>query len=250
VRILLASDLHYTLPQFDWVERVAADHDVVVLAGDHLDISSSVRPEVQAAAMLAHFRRLASVTRLVVCSGNHDLIGRDDHGEMASLWLQAARTYGVAVDGDSLELGDMLLTICPWWDGPMGREAVSEQLARDADRQPATWIWVYHWPPTGTRTAWTGQGFYGDDDLLGWIGQHQPDVVLAGHVHEPPFRTDGSWADRVGSTWVFNAGHSIGPVPPHVVLDLDERVARWWSFTGEEEQRLDDAPALVRPALS
>ena len=81
MRILLASDLHYTLPQLDWIEQVAPEHDVVVLAGDHLDVASSVRPEVQAAAVLAHFRRLAGLTRLVVCSGNHDLTGRDGNGE-------------------------------------------------------------------------------------------------------------------------------------------------------------------------
>ena len=34
-----------------------------------------------AAAVLAHFRRLAGLTRLVVCSGNHDLTGRDGNGE-------------------------------------------------------------------------------------------------------------------------------------------------------------------------
>ncbi len=124
MRILLASDLHYTLPQLDWIEHVAPEHDVVVLAGDHLDVASSVRPEVQAAAVLAHFRRLAGLTRLVVCSGNHDLTGRDGNGEKAPLWLAEAGASGVAVDGDSVELGDVLLTVCPWWDGPQGQEAV------------------------------------------------------------------------------------------------------------------------------
>ena len=250
MRILLASDLHYTLPQLDWIEQVAPEHDVVVLAGDHLDVASSVRPEVQAAAVLAHFRRLAGLTRLVVCSGNHDLTGRDGNGEKAPLWLAQAGASGVAVDGDSVELGDVLLTVCPWWDGPQGQEAVGRQLARDAERRPAVWIWVYHWPPTGSRTTWTGRQYYGDAELSAWIDEHQPDMVLAGHVHEPPFRSDGSWADRVGRTWVFNAGRSIGPVPPHVVVDVEERRARWWSLSGEEEQLLDDAPPLVRPGLS
>ena len=99
MQILLASDLHYSLPQFDWVERVAPEHDVVVLAGDHLDISSSVRPQVQLVAVLAHLRRLARLTRLVACSGNHDLTGRDDDGEQAARWLAEAGPAGVAVDG-------------------------------------------------------------------------------------------------------------------------------------------------------
>jgi predicted phosphodiesterase len=47
VRILLASDLHYSLPQFDWVLDRAARHDTVVLAGDVLDLSSAVPLESQ-----------------------------------------------------------------------------------------------------------------------------------------------------------------------------------------------------------
>ena len=33
MRILLVSDLHYTLKQFDWVGSVASEYDVVVVAG-------------------------------------------------------------------------------------------------------------------------------------------------------------------------------------------------------------------------
>ncbi len=42
MRILLVSDLHDALPQFDWVVEAAGDSDLVVLAGDHLDIASHV----------------------------------------------------------------------------------------------------------------------------------------------------------------------------------------------------------------
>ena len=86
----------------------------------------------------------------------------------------------------------------------------------------------------------TGRGDYGDADLRAWIERHQPDAVLAGHVHEAPFRADGSWADRIGPTWVFNPGHTTGPVPAHVVLDLAARRARWSSYAGDEELSLDD----------
>ena len=42
MKCLLTSDLHYALKQFDWVSNVAKNFDVVVIAGDHLDISSAV----------------------------------------------------------------------------------------------------------------------------------------------------------------------------------------------------------------
>ena len=229
---------------------MAPEHDVVVLAGDHLDVARRSGPRSRRPRSSPTSAASPGSRRLVLCSGNHDLTGRDGNGEKAPLWLAEARASGAAVDGDSVELGDVLLTVCPWWDGPQGQDAVGRQLARDAERRPAIWIWVYHWPPTGSRTTWTGRRYYGDDQLSAWIDEHQPDMVLAGHVHEPPFRSDGSWADRVGRTWVFNAGRSIGPVPPHVVVDVEARLARWWSFSGEEEQLLDAPPPLVRPALS
>ena len=97
------------------------------------------------------------------------------------------------------------------------------------------WIWVYHWPPLGSPTCWTGRRDYGDADLGGWIGQHRPDFVLTGHVHESPFKPDGSWIDRIGSTWILNAGHQRGPVPARIELDLDERRATWVSLMGRED---------------
>jgi hypothetical protein len=183
---------------------------------------------------------LTRTTPLVVSSGNHDLTGPDTNGEQAALWLDEARRFGVVTDGDSLVVGDTLITVCPWWDGPAGRDAVAEQLAADAARRPRRWIWVYHWPPVGSPTSWTGRRHYGDADLVEWIDEHRPDIVLTGHVHEPPFKPDGSWVDRVGETWVFNPGRQIGSVPTRIEIDLGQRRAAWISMLGVEELNLSD----------
>ena len=66
MRILLVSDLHYTLPQLDWVVRVAPSFDLVVLAGDHLDISSSVSLDAQSVVILRYLSLLQSAGRVVV----------------------------------------------------------------------------------------------------------------------------------------------------------------------------------------
>jgi Icc-related predicted phosphoesterase len=246
LRILLVSDLHYTLPQLDWVVRAAPSFDLVVLAGDHLDISSSVALEVQSVVILQYLSLLKAAGRVVVASGNHDLTGPDRHGEQAAVWLAGARAAGVPTDGDSLRIGDTLITICPWWDGPQGRLALEAQLAADAARRPARWLWVYHWPPLGSPTCWTGRRDYGDADLAAWIARHRPEIVLTGHVHESPFKPAGSWADRIGPTWVFNAGHQIGPVPTHIEIDLAEGSASWRSMLGVEGLRLADPQAPAR----
>ena len=246
MRILLLSDLHYTLPQLDWVVHVAPDFDLVVLAGDHLDISSTVSLHAQSVVILRYLALLKAAGNVAVSSGNHDLTGPDDNGEQAALWLAEARTTGMPCDGESIQIGDTLVTICPWWDGPVGRAALETQLAADALCRPKRWIWVYHWPPMGSPTCWTGRRHYGDADIGGWITQYQPEMVLAGHVHEPPFKPDGSWADRIGDTWVFNAGRQIGPVPAHIAIDTDAGSAQWISMMGSESLRLDDLKAPER----
>jgi Icc-related predicted phosphoesterase len=245
MRILLVSDLHYALKQFDWAAAVAPDFDVVVFAGDHLDISGQLDGSVQILVLLKYLGRLSQQSRVIFCSGNHDLDSRDPTGEKVAAWMERVRQLGIPTDGDSLEIGDTLITICPWWDGPVTRTAVGELLARDAARRPARWIWVYHAPPEGSPTSWDGRRHHGDAELTGWIETYNPDIVLTGHIHQAPFKTGGSWADRIGTTWIFNSGQQIGPVPAHTVLDTVASEAAWFSLAGAEFLKLD-AP-LVRP---
>jgi Icc-related predicted phosphoesterase len=239
MQILLVSDLHYTLKQLDWVASVAADYELVVLAGDHLDIASIVEPDAQIAVVLEYLSRIAKKTTVVACSGNHDLNASNELGERSAQWLEAARATGVFVDGTRVDTDSVMVTVCPWWDGPLTREVVDRQLAADAalvgDRR---WIWVYHAPPDASPTSWTGKRHYGDADLVAWIEQHRPDIVLSGHVHQSPFVADGAWIDRIGSTLVLNAGRQIGPTPAHIELDTDAGYARWSSLAGVEERSL------------
>lgn len=246
MRILLLADLHYTLPQFDWLVQAAPAFDVVAIAGDLLDISSPVPLNAQAVVVLRYLRLLQETTRVVVGSGNHDLTGPDAQGEQTALWLAEARAAGFVCEGASLRVGDALISVCPWWDGPLGRAAVEAQLAADAATRPAHWIWVYHWPPFGSPTCWTGKRHYGDRDVVDWIARLQPDFVLTGHVHEPPFKASGHWAERIARTWVFNAGRQIGPVPTHIEIDLGAGTARWRSLMGEEALSLAAAAAPDR----
>ena len=241
MRILVVSDLHYSLRQFDWVVAAAPEFDLVVLAGDHLDISSSVSLDAQVVVVLQYLQLLQGVGRGRRELGQSRSDGHRRARRAGRALAGGARSAGIPTDGDSLLIGDTLITICPWWDGPAGRATVAAQLAADAVRRPRTWVWVYHWPPLGSPTCWTGHRDYGDADLGGWIDEHRPDVVLTGHVHDPPFRPDGSWVDRIGDTWIFNAGRQIGPTPTRIELGLDEQTATWVSLLGSEVVSLTDA---------
>jgi len=246
MRILLVADLHYALPQLDWVVEHAPEFDLVVLAGDHLDLASSVPLEAQCLVIERYVDLIRAAGPVVVSSGNHDLTGPDGAGEQCALWLDRLRAPGVYIDGESFEVGDVLVTVCPWWEGDVGKAALVEHLERDAARRPASWVWVYHWPPTDSPTSWTGQRHYGDPDLAAWVRRFEPDFVLTGHVHQSPFKPDGGWVDRLGSTWVFNAGRQIGSVPARVEVDLADGEAYWVSMLGVETQPLGDPTPVPR----
>lgn len=236
MRVLIVSDLHYTLRQLDWVVGAAAEYELVVIAGDLLDMSSIVDPDAQIAVVCEYLTRIAGRTRLVVCSGNHDLDDLNELDERAARWLERVIAAGVVVDGSHLDDSDAFVTVCAYWDGPRSREQVGEQLAADAALVGGRpWIWAYHAPPDDSPTSWTGKRHYGDEALNEWIAHYSPAIVLCGHVHHSPFAQPGGWHDRIGSTLVFNAGNQIGPVPTHIVIDSDAGLASWSSYDGVEE---------------
>ena len=87
MRYLLASDLHYALPQLDWIAHQAPEYDAVILAGDHLDVGGYVELGAQIVMISAYLGHLADATLVIANSGNHDLSSRRDHGEKAAVWL-------------------------------------------------------------------------------------------------------------------------------------------------------------------
>lgn len=231
MRVLLVSDLHYRLRQFDWLLERAAAVDALMIAGDLLDIRSQVALDVQAVAVRAALRELAGQTAVFVASGNHDLDGRDDAGEKTARWMAQFGAIGVHGDYSTVALGDDLVTVCPWWDGPQAKARLDACLTAVANRPRRRWIWVHHAPPAASRLAWDGRRAWGDDQLSSWIGRFTPDLVLTGHVHQAPFVPGGGWVDRVGPTWVFNPGQQPGVSPARIEFDLDAGTAVWTSAT-------------------
>ena len=214
MRILLVSDLHYTLPPARLGRRAPRRRSTWWCSP--ATTSTSVRRcrSTPRSSWSCATSRCCSRRPVVVSSGNHDLTGPDAHGEQAALWLGEARSGGRA---DRRRLA-------------AARRHADHRSARGGTVRPAVPRWRRSSPPmrarrpargsgstTGRRSARRRAGPAGATTATptwpDWIDEHRPDVVLTGHVHEPPFKPDGAWADRIGDTWVFNAGRQIGPVP-------------------------------------
>ena len=250
MKCLILADLHYSLPQFDWVVNVADRFDLVILAGDHLDLSSLVEGRAQIVVICKYIELLRAKTQVAICSGNHDLDSRDQAGEKVAKWVSDFGLVGVPTDGQSFIFEDTLFTICPWWDGPLMRDRIASQLAAAAEKRTGRWFWVHHAPSDKSPTSWTGSRYLGDAQLLEWLNQYKPDMVFSGHVHQAPFVRDGSWVDRIGATWVFNAGQQFGAPPAHIIFDTKEGAAVWLSAAGFQSIRFDQPLERPLPRLA
>ena len=234
MKLLVVSDLHYSLKQFDWVTEVSNKFDLVAAAGDLLDQASSVDLDTQIQVVLRYLRRWRSNAFLLVSSGNHDLNARNEFSELAAKWLRKAGRSGAVIDGEQFEADGVLFSVCPWWDGEASFQLVVEQLQRDQRLRKGKWIWLYHAPPDRTSLSWTGKVYFGDEKLGGLIDRFRPDLVFCGHVHQAPFRKGGSWVEKIGDTVVFNAGMQMGAPPAFITVDTVANTATWHSQMADE----------------
>ena len=135
MNLLVVADLHYALKQFDWILSVAPDHDAVVIAGDLLEVASVVPQDAQIVVVTEYLRRLSEMTRVFVCSGNHDLDVEGPGGERIAGWLAGLGVAAVVRDGQAVAIGEMLFSCFPWWEG--AETASGDRGADGAGCRPA-----------------------------------------------------------------------------------------------------------------
>jgi len=247
MRILLVADLHYSLRQWDWLKDTANRFDLVIIAGDLLDIASIVPLEAQIIVVRKYLARLVEQAPLLVSSGNHDILNAGENEPRNAEWMQDKQGVTYSVDGDDFEQADLYFSTLPWWESDEQRAAIEAQLqAQQTKAEGKRWIWIYHPPPKGTTVAWNGRRDFGDEYLPAWIERFSPEMVLGGHIHNAPFYGDGSWIDQINDTWLFNSGMQTGSIPCFTVIDTDENKAIWLSAAEGEQAQLT-APLERKP---
>ncbi len=226
------------LKQFEWLAQEAEFVDLVVIAGDLLQLGHSCEKPEQIEQLRPLLKRIRDRCPLLLSSGNHDGDTLNNAKEEYANWIEAlALEFTQTSD---FENGKYRFTTCPWWNGPTTREAMLDEICNEQPSEDSIWIWIHHAPPRGSKTAWTLKGDAGDPFLLKLIGRYQPAFVFCGHVHSAPFYADGAWNERIGKTWVFNPGKQIGEIPCHIRIDLAQRSARYSSMEGVETLNLAD----------
>src|SRR5260370_7725976 len=100
MRCLVVVDLHYSLPQFDWLLAAAPQFDLVVFAGDALDVGSFVDFRAQIVVVKKYLSLLSGITKVILCSGNHDLDARTAEREQISRCISELRDCRVPLHPD------------------------------------------------------------------------------------------------------------------------------------------------------
>src|ERR1700751_1524241 len=94
MKILITSDLHYRQHWFHWLIEKGANYDLICVAGDLLDMFKGKPQMEQAREVSRWIHELATITRVIVCSGNHDNAGRRVTADRAPVyeWFHALRS--------------------------------------------------------------------------------------------------------------------------------------------------------------
>ena len=221
--------------------RVAGDFDVVVIAGDHLDLSSLVDWRAQSVVVRKYIELLESED-----PADHLLRQprpRFARRASARRWRAGSATCTARrcpSDGSrSLMVDDTLITICPWWDGPLVRADVA-RLAAEARRSARP---LDLGPPCAARQVADELGRQPLFRRCRARANGSPRTSRTSSSPATSTSRPSSAAARgstgSASTWVFNAGHQFGAPPAHIILDTDEAMALWFSAAGNQYVRLD-----------
>jgi uncharacterized protein len=167
-------------------------------------------------------------------AANHDCLDRHDGALWHVLHDRVVRVDGVSVAGLSwVPITPFALKDWERWDdgeqespsrldgwvsGPDGitphrfdperREpTIAAALASLAARtSPRETVFVLHSPPRGTRCDMIGARVHvGSRAIRAFVEQHQPPLLLTGHIHESP-RISSSYRDAIGETVAVNPG--------------------------------------------
>ena len=193
MRILLVSDLHYTLKQLDWV--VVGRGRLRPRRGGrrpprHRLVRRARRADRRRARVpRPHGRRRPRSSRARATTTSTPATSSASAPRCGST---ARARAGVLVDGARIATDDVLVTVCPWWDGPRTREQVDRALAADAagGRRPHRGSGCTTRRPTSRRRAGPASATTATPTSTRGSTQHQPDLVLCGHVHQSPFAAE------------------------------------------------------------
>ncbi|MEJ1972087.1 MAG: metallophosphoesterase [Lacunisphaera sp.] len=251
MKILAVSDLHFGLTQFDWVAQQAGNYDLVIIAGDLLDVGGHLDLDAQITVVVKYLRTISaqpacwSAQAITTATRKTK---KNETQEYVARWLQRVRSagprgrwrqhrsgrpscFGLPVVGraDHPEAMQRFLLAARPAAGEnvaVGASRPARRRGRQLDRQGACGRHLprEHHPRTQSRFR--------------FLRSH-PQLAV-------PHRRSMGLAPRTNLD--FQRRHATRRAPAYIELDLARRTARWVSQAGDEEISLDQ-PVGIPPAI-
>lgn len=209
MKIVALTDIHGAYDIAASILRVEKP-DCVIIGGD-LTTVGSVREAEEA---LAQMRRIC--VQMYCVAGNMDLPVHDDlHVKL-----------GVSLNGRGIVVGD--IGIFGVSGAPLSplhtpyeltEEEIAARIAQgfEAVSRCARKIFVPHAPPFGTKVDIVHSGIHvGSIAVREFIEDHEPDVVVCGHIHE------ARGQDSIGRTKIVNCGPAMKG--SYALLELNDLI--------------------------
>ena len=244
MKLLCTADLHYRLPQFDWLVEQAArrrrrrdpwrpppgDRSCPTRGADRRDLQYLQRLSERASCSR---RRATTIST-----------ARGRRASRRRQWLRDLASDRIVVDGHSIDLDGVRFTVCPWWDGPLDTPSGRRAARVRCDRAPRSMGLGVPLAPGRLAAVrrWTGEA----------VSRPRPGrldrSVSAGprdlRAHSPSTMGRRGRLDRSARIHVDHQRRTpAGPDAAHVVIDLDERTAEWVALPDRELVRR--CPALT-----
>jgi predicted phosphodiesterase len=232
MKILITADLHYRKHWFRWLFTRAGDYDLICIAGDLLDMFSGEPRIVQAMEVSRWIRELAQVTRVAICSGNHDNAGRQISADRAPVyeWLVAlGKEPKIITDGVTELVNDLIVTSVPYH---CSKEQKSVWLDRGwtlRRQRGSPWLVLHHVPPRSGPDS-TGE----EREAAELLRTYRPGYFVSGHSHQYPYFEGSSWAQMVDGVRVLVPGQLMAAAfPNHIVLNTESGALSWETSSRE-----------------
>jgi predicted phosphodiesterase len=232
MKILITADLHYQEHWFRWLLDRAPDYDLICIAGDLLDMFSREPRIVQAREVSRWIREVAKVTRVAICSGNHDDAGRQISVDRAPVygWLAGlGKEPKIITDGATEVVNDLIVTTVPYHCSKVQKSVWLDRGNILRKQRGIAWLVLHHVPPR-TYPGSTGE----EQEAAELLRTYRPEYFVSGHSHQYPYLGASGWSQMIEGVRVLVPGQLMaGPFPNHIVLDTESGELSWETFSRE-----------------
>jgi Icc-related predicted phosphoesterase len=232
MKILFTADLHYRLPWFQWLIDQAPRYDLICIAGDFLDIFNVESRENQARVASVLVRELGRITRVAVCSGNHDIAGRQvtmDRAPIYEWFVWLGDNPKIITDGVTRLVEDLVVTTIPYH---LSRSEKSIWLDRGRSirkQRGGQWLVLHHVPP-GVGLNVSGE----EREAAEILTTYEPNYFLSGHIHQFPYLNGNGAVQKIGQSTLLVPGQLLSASHPSTIaLDTKTGEALWHAASRE-----------------